>query len=83
MVIRYALFPVIRPWLFPRYENARETVKKLCAPEISQKIKPVWGLDGEHEFNSVWRDCGVDRMWIAFGMFEFPRSPIIHRTSTS
>ncbi|KAF9652136.1 FAD/NAD(P)-binding domain-containing protein [Thelephora ganbajun] len=49
------------------YENVRESITKLCAPEISEKIKPIWGLDGEYELNSVWRDCGVDKMWIAFG----------------
>ena len=60
------------PWLFLRYENVRETVKKLCAPEIGEKIKPIWDFDREHELNSVWRDCGVDKMWILFGMVELP-----------
>ena len=55
-----------------RYKNVQESIKKLCAPEISEKIKPVWGLDGEYELNSVWRDCGVDKMWILFGMIEIP-----------
>jgi len=49
------------------YEKIRETVKKLCAPEICEKLKPVWGLDEEYELNSVWRDCGIDKMWILFG----------------
>ena len=66
---------MIQAWLSFRYENARETVKKLCSSEISEKIKPVWGFDEEHEFNSVWRDCGVDKMWILFGMVGFPHYP--------
>jgi len=57
------------------YENVRETITKLCAPEINENIKPIWGLDEEFELNSVWRDCGVDKMWILFGMVEFLRSP--------
>ena len=65
----------MRPRLFLRYHNARETVKKLCAPEIGEKIKPIWDFDGEYELNSVWRDCGVDRMWILFGMVELPYYP--------
>ena len=78
VIIQHTLASVTQPWPFLRYENARETVKKLCAPEISEKIKPVWGLDEEHELNSVWRDCGIERMWIAFGMFELLCYLIIH-----
>ena len=64
-----------QPRLFLRYENVRETIKKLCAPEIGEKLKPVWGLDEELELNSVWRDCGIDKMWIAFGMLGFSHHP--------
>ena len=66
---------MIQYWLFLRYENAREAVKNLCVPEIGQKIKPIWDLDEEYELNSVWRDCGVDKMWILFGMVGFPCHP--------
>jgi len=58
-----------------RYENVRETVKELCAPEIGEKIKPIWDFDEEYELNSVWRNCGVDKMWILFGMLELPYHP--------
>lgn len=75
MVIRGILPPVTRPWFLLRYENVRETIKKLCAPEIGEKIKPIWGFNGEYELNSVWRDCGVDKMWISFGMVESPHYP--------
>ena len=64
---------MMRPRVFLRYENVRETVKKLCAPEICEKIKPVWGLDEEYELNSVWRDCGIDKMWILFGTIKLSR----------
>lgn len=37
-------------------------------PEIAAKIKPVWGLDDECEMNSVWRDCGVENLWIMLGI---------------
>ena len=66
-----------KPLLSLRYENVRETVKKLCTPEIGEKLKPVWGLDEEYEVNSVWRDCGIDKMWILFGTLEFSRHPQI------
>jgi hypothetical protein len=35
--------------------------------DIKDKIKPIWGLDKDGEIRSVWRDSGVENMWIMMG----------------
>ena len=56
------------------FAGALDTVRDLCEPEIAAKIKPVWGVDDECEMNGVWRDCGVENLWITFGtpLVSFP-----------
>lgn len=49
------------------YGSIRDSICALCEPEIATKIKPVWGVDDECEMNSVWRDCGVENLWITLG----------------
>lgn len=49
------------------YGSLRDQICDLLVPEIAVKIKPVWGLDGECELNSVWRDCGVENLWVTLG----------------
>jgi len=49
------------------YESVRDTICRLCEPEIAARIKLVWGLDDECEVNSAWRDCGVENLWITLG----------------
>ena len=56
------------------YEGVRDTICGVCEPEIAAKIKPVWGLDDECEMNSVWRDSGVENMWIILGTY--PSRPV-------
>ncbi|KAF9780086.1 FAD/NAD(P)-binding domain-containing protein [Thelephora terrestris] len=59
------------------YGDVREKVCDLFEPEIAAKIKPVWGLDDECEMNSVWRDCGVENLWITLGNISVARSQSI------
>ena len=49
------------------FGGLREPICDLLEPEIAAKVKPIWGLDGECELNSAWRDCGVENLWIMLG----------------
>jgi hypothetical protein len=39
----------------------------ICGPEITDRIKRIWGLDEEGESRGAWRDCGVDNLWYMMG----------------
>jgi len=56
------------------YGSPRDSICTLFEPEIATKIKPVWGVDEECEMNSVWRDCGVENLWIMLGNIAVARS---------
>jgi hypothetical protein len=47
----------------------RGIVRQICGDDIADKTREVWGLNEEGELNGVWRDSGVERMWIMMGAF--------------
>ena len=55
------------------YGDVRELVRKLAGPEISEKVDRIWGLNEEGELNSVWRWCGVPRMYFMMGTLALSR----------
>ena len=55
------------------YGDVRELVKQLAGPEISEKVNRIWGLNEEGELNSVWRWCGVPRMYFMMGTLALSR----------
>jgi hypothetical protein len=50
------------------FVDVRDPICELCEPDIAEKVGPVWGVDDECEMNSVWRDCGVENLWIVLGI---------------
>lgn len=51
-----------------RLGNPVEQFRRLCGDEVTQKLKPIGGLDEEGEINAAWRDTGVHGLWYMFGM---------------
>lgn len=50
------------------FQDVRESIRDMCGDvDIKDKIKPIWGLDKDGEIRSVWRDSGVENMWIMMG----------------
>ena len=49
------------------YGDVRELVRQLAGSEVSEKVNRIWGLNKEGELNSVWRWCGVPRMYFMMG----------------
>jgi len=55
------------------YADLRESVRKICGDEITDKLKKLGGLDEEYEISSFWRYSGVDRLWMAGGSLAVAR----------
>ncbi|EGO25706.1 hypothetical protein SERLADRAFT_437430 [Serpula lacrymans var. lacrymans S7.9] len=49
------------------WSDARSAYRELLGDEIGDKLNPIWGLDAEGEFNSTWREVGVDGIWCMMG----------------
>lgn len=42
-----------------RYQNTRETARKIFGDELAERIHDVWGFDGEGETRGMWRRSGL------------------------
>lgn len=40
------------------YSNMRDTARRIFGDQVADKLNPVWGLDEEGEFKTMWRDSG-------------------------
>ncbi|KZT24304.1 FAD/NAD(P)-binding domain-containing protein [Neolentinus lepideus HHB14362 ss-1] len=49
------------------YQKSRDGLIKLLGNKFSSKIKPIWDVDAEGEFNGAWRDIGVPNLWCMMG----------------
>ena len=49
------------------YGDVKELVGSLAGPDVAKDLNRVWGLNNEGELNSVWRWCGVPRMYFMMG----------------
>ncbi|TFK48079.1 FAD/NAD(P)-binding domain-containing protein [Heliocybe sulcata] len=49
------------------YDQPRDAVIRLLGGKFSDKVKPIWGLNDEGEFNGNWRDLGVPNLWYMIG----------------
>ena len=50
-----------------RLTDTRQVIRKVCGDEVAQKMKPLWGLDEEGEFNGCYRDLGYQGLWYIMG----------------
>lgn len=55
------------------YSNMKETARKIFGDDVADKLKPVWGLDEEGEFKSMWRDSGHENFWFHGGNLAMAR----------
>lgn len=46
------------------YTDVKEPLLSILGPDVGSRVKRVWGLDKEGELNGVWRDMGVDGLWV-------------------
>lgn len=55
------------------YTNMKDTARRLFGDSVADKLNPVWGLDKEGEFNTIWRDSGHPNFWYMGGNLAISR----------
>jgi hypothetical protein len=45
----------------------RDGFRKILSEELGNKLKQIWGLDGDSELRGAWRDLGIDNLWCMMG----------------
>ncbi|KIK66458.1 hypothetical protein GYMLUDRAFT_257766 [Collybiopsis luxurians FD-317 M1] len=49
------------------YGDSKDSIAPVLGQDVVDKMVPIWGLDEEGELNGVWRDTGVEGVWVAIG----------------
>ncbi|KAH7928861.1 FAD/NAD(P)-binding domain-containing protein [Leucogyrophana mollusca] len=60
------------------FGDPRDIVREVCGPEVVQKVKPMWGLDGEGELRGTWRESGCEGLWFGLGNLAMSRFHSTH-----
>ncbi|KAJ7232198.1 hypothetical protein B0H12DRAFT_1261700 [Mycena haematopus] len=48
--------------------DVRDNIRKVCGDELTDKCKPIWGLDEDGEIQGCWRDLGIPGLWYMMGI---------------
>lgn len=55
------------------YSNMKETARRIFGDSVADRLNPVWGLDNEGEFKTMWRDSGHPNFWYMGGNLAMSR----------
>jgi cation diffusion facilitator CzcD-associated flavoprotein CzcO len=55
------------------YSNMKDTARDVFGNKVSDKLKPVWNLDEEGEFKTIWRHSGHPNFWFMGGNLAMAR----------
>ncbi|CEP23044.1 FMO4 [Cyberlindnera jadinii] len=55
------------------YSNMKDTARDVFGHKVSDKLNPVWNLDEEGEFRSIWRPSGHPNFWFMGGNLAMAR----------
>ncbi|KAF2153604.1 flavin-containing monooxygenase [Myriangium duriaei CBS 260.36] len=55
------------------FSNTIDSVRATLGEEIAEKCGPIWGVDEEGEFNTVYRETGIPNFWIMAGYLPYTR----------
>jgi cation diffusion facilitator CzcD-associated flavoprotein CzcO len=55
------------------YSNMKETARRIFGDEVADRLNPVWGLDEEGEFKTMWRHSGHPNFWYMGGNLAMSR----------
>ncbi|KAJ7904759.1 hypothetical protein B0H14DRAFT_2664275 [Mycena olivaceomarginata] len=53
--------------------DVRDNIRKVCGDELTDRCKPIWGLDADGEIQGCWRDLGVPGLWYMMGNLAYCR----------
>ncbi|KAA1476329.1 FAD/NAD(P)-binding domain-containing protein [Dentipellis sp. KUC8613] len=49
------------------YGDPKDAVRPIVGEEVTNKLKPIWGLDRDGEIQVAWRDSGVPNLYFMMG----------------
>ncbi|SPO00336.1 probable flavoprotein involved in K+ transport [Cephalotrichum gorgonifer] len=55
------------------FTNAIDSVRSTLGDKVAERCGPIWGVDEEGEFKTVYRESGVPNLWIFAGYLPFTR----------
>lgn len=55
------------------FTNTIDSVRSTLGDAVADKCGPIWGVDEEGEFKTVYRESGVPNLWIFAGYLPFTR----------
>lgn len=55
------------------FTNTIDSVRSTLGDAVADKCGPIWGVDEEGEFKTVYRESGVKNLWIFAGYLPFTR----------
>lgn len=55
------------------YSNMRDSARRIFGDKVADRLNPVWGLDDEGEFKTMWRDSGHPNFWYMGGNLALTR----------
>lgn len=55
------------------FSNTIDSVRATLGEEIASRVGPIWGIDEEGEFKTVYRESGVPNLWIFAGYLTYTR----------
>lgn len=55
------------------YSNMKDTALKIFGEKVASKLNPIWGLDEEGEFKTIWRDSGHPNFYYMGGNLALSR----------
>lgn len=55
------------------YSNMKDTARDVFGNRVSDKLNPVWNLDDEGEFRTIWRHSGHPNFWFMGGNLAMAR----------
>ena len=55
------------------FSNPIDSVRATLGDKIASKCGPIWGIDEEGEFKTVYRESGVPNLWIMAGYLPMTR----------
>ncbi|KAL1856424.1 hypothetical protein VTK73DRAFT_8281 [Phialemonium thermophilum] len=55
------------------FTNTIDSVRDTLGDHIARRVGPIWGVDEEGEFRTVYRESGVPNLWIFAGYLPYTR----------
>lgn len=55
------------------FSNAVDSIRAVLRDDVAKRLGPIWGIDEEGEFKSVYKASGVPGLWVMAGYLPYTR----------